>query len=135
MFSLCQFFANPLVPGGLQVNVFGVYATYQAAEAVLASLNNPASYVIASAWNYTPSVPGGPLTPGTLTLGAFVGVFALLGLNGTYVIYLYTPFTTLARRKRGLSRSPDQRADLLPGRDGADASLVLMHPRPRKKGD
>ena len=107
MFSLCQFFSNPLVPGGLQINVYGVYATYQAAEAVLASLNNPASYVIASAWNYTPSVPGGPLTPGTLTLGAFVGVFALLGLNGTYVIYLYTPFATLALAQAwALSQSP-----------------------------
>ena len=82
--------------GNSTVIVYGPFSTYQAAEAWIASQQQPANYLVASAWGTTPSGTPSVLPPATgLAVGSNVVLFIGQGING-YVCYVYGPFATPA---------------------------------------
>jgi hypothetical protein len=72
----------------------GPFASESAAQAWIAGQAIPQNYLVASAWIPTPLVPGGPLTPATLTVGQWVVAYIGINISGTYSVYLYGGFAS-----------------------------------------
>ena len=72
----------------------GVFSSYAAAQAWVASQTNPESYTIASAWNPVLQGSATTLVPASLTVGDTVVVYVASNASGVYEVYVYGPFQT-----------------------------------------
>jgi hypothetical protein len=109
MFFVYSLYPNPSVPVQFGVNAYGPFATEQAAYAWIAAQQYANTFAVASAWNPIPSVPGGPLTPATLTLGCYIGVMlAISTIQGTFTTFGYGPYATLALAQAFTQQQPLQ---------------------------
>jgi hypothetical protein len=91
MFVVYSFYFS----NGLPVfQTFGPFASASAAEGWVAAQTNPANYLVASAWNPTPAVAGGPLSPATVAVGQWVVGFVGTNLNGTFTVLFYGGFVS-----------------------------------------